>query len=75
MSRLLPRFTDDHVHIPDPLEAEIIRIEAEREAAIQAVREGRHLQADPQDLRGIPCVARGVGGVSPGTDPALNSRL
>jgi hypothetical protein len=52
------------------LEAEIIRIEAQRQAAIAAVAEGKHVDADPQDLRGIPCIARGVGGTSPGTDPA-----
>lgn len=75
MSRLLPRFTDQTpIERIDPLEAAIIRIEAERAAAIQAVREGAHLDADPQDLRGIPCIARGVGGASPGTNPATAAR-
>ena len=70
MSKLLPRYTEQTpIQRIDPLEAEIIRIEHERKAAIEAVNQGKHTDADPQDLRGIPCIARGVGGVSPGTDP------
>lgn len=68
MSHLLPRFTQHHIERLDPLEAEVLRIEAQRTAAIEAVRQGA-TTCDPQDLRGIPCIARGVGGTSPGTDP------
>lgn len=53
----------------DPLEAELARIEAEREAARAKIANGHAPDADPTDLRGIPCIARGVGGTSPGTDP------
>jgi hypothetical protein len=30
---------------------------------------GATAQGDPRKLRGIPCIARGVGGTSPGTNP------
>lgn len=70
MSRLLPRFTDQAIE-PDPLEALIAKREAEQEATRAAHARGDSTQqADPQDLRGIPCIARGVGGTSPGTNPA-----
>jgi len=56
--------------VVDPIEIELAQIEAKREAAREAVNAGKCEQADPVDLRGIPCIARGVGGTSPGTNPA-----
>jgi len=56
--------------IIDPIEIELAKIEAERERAREAVAKGKTEDADPADLRGIPCIARGVGGTSPGTNPA-----
>jgi hypothetical protein len=70
MSRLLPRYTDKAIAPPDPLEAHIAHLEAKEAAARDAVAKGFTPQADPVDLRGIPCIARGVGGTSPGTNPA-----
>lgn len=66
--RLLPRFTD-HAVEHDPLEIRLAQIEAERAHAIAAIESGQHQDADPADLRGIPVIARGVGGTSPGSDP------
>jgi hypothetical protein len=48
-------------------------------AVEQAVSESESVQTvtratlpgDTRRLRGIPCIARGVGGTSPGTDPLL----
>lgn len=56
--------------VVDPIEAELARIEAQREQAKADVAKGKAMDADPVDLRGIPCIARGVGGTSPGTNPA-----
>jgi len=67
--RLLPRFTQDAIE-QDPLEALIAKREAQETATREAINNGHTPQADPQDLRGIPCIARGVGGTSPGTNPA-----
>ena len=65
--RLRVRYTPTEI---DPLEALIAKREAEAEATRAAMDSGDSTkQADPQDLRGIPCIARGVGGTSPGTDP------
>lgn len=68
MSRLLPRFTQQPIE-HDPLEHSIAVREAELERKRNEVARGYTPLADPQDLRGIPCIARGVGGTSPGTDP------
>ena len=54
--------------IIDPIEIELAKAEA-REAEARARIAAGHTDADPTDLRGIPCIARGVGGTSPGTDP------
>ncbi len=56
--------------VVDPIEMELAKIEAQREAAREAVAKGKTQDADPADLRGIPCIARGVGGTSPGTNPS-----
>lgn len=68
MTKPLPRFLEQEIE-HDPLEILLAQREAELTAARQAVANGATLDADPADLRGIPCIARGVGGTSPGTDP------
>ena len=67
MSRILPRFTDSAI-AHDPLEIMLAQHEAKQTAAIQRIASGAPM-ADPSDLRGIPCLAKGVGGTSPHTDP------
>lgn len=67
MSRPLPRFrTDEHSH--DPLDNWIAQRRREKERAKQRIDSGATV-GDPADLRGIPVIARGVGGTSPETDP------
>jgi hypothetical protein len=68
MSRPLPRFTDQTIH-HDPLETMLNERQAAHEQARTAINAGAFLAADPADLRGIPCLAHGVGGTSPGTNP------
>lgn len=68
MSRPLPRYLEQPIH-HDPLAAELARREAAEHAAREAIANGHNLDPDPADLRGIPCIARGVGGTSPGTNP------
>lgn len=68
MSQPLPRFTQEPI-TTDPLELELARREAAEQAARTAIAQGRTADADPADIRGIPCIARGVGGTSPGTNP------
>jgi hypothetical protein len=57
--------------VVDPIEVELAKIEAQREQAKADVEKGKTQDPDPADLRGIPCIARGVGGTSPGTNPWL----
>ena len=64
----LPRYTDTTIH-HDPLDAMLARREALETQAREAINHGHTPDADPADLRGIPCIARGVGGTSPGTNP------
>lgn len=71
MSPLLPRYTDDTIQ-HDPFEAEFARREAQEHAARDAIRNGHAPLASPEDGRGIPLIAHGIGGTSPGTDPYLN---
>lgn len=66
--RTLPRYTD-HAIEHDPLETMLAQHQARLEAERAKVAEGRTDEADPADLRGIPCIARGVSGTSPGTNP------
>lgn len=70
MSRPLPRFTDQAIP-HDPISILIAQRESERARAQARISSGNHTPADPADLRGIPCIARGVGGTSPGTNPAV----
>jgi len=67
MSRPLPRYLNTTP--ADPLDRMLEERKAARERARQQVNAGRIFDADPQDLRGIPVIARGVGGTSPGTNP------
>lgn len=69
MSRPLPRYLENAI-VHDPLEILLAQREAQEQAAREAVHHGHTPDADPADLRGIPCIARGVGGTSPGTNPA-----
>ncbi len=68
MSRPLPRFTDQAL-AHDPLEIMLAQREAQEAHARTLIAKGRTPDANPIDLRGIPCIARGVGGTSPHTDP------
>jgi hypothetical protein len=53
----------------DPLETMLAQREAQHQAAIEAINNGHTPMADPTDLRGIPVIAHGTGGTSPGTQP------
>lgn len=46
----------------DPLELELARAEAAEAQARDEIRRGITRQASPEDLRGIPVLAPGVGG-------------
>lgn len=70
MSRPLPRFTEAAI-THDPLERMIAAMRQREADAIAAVNAGRPLDANPQDLRGIPVIGRGVQSTSPGTDPFI----
>ena len=59
----------------DPLEVELARRAAEEAEIREQVANGYTPQADPEDLRGIPVQAKGVGGTSPGTDPLSQAVL
>lgn len=64
MTQILPRFYRRELERQD---AEAVRIAVQE--AEENVSEGATAGGDNRRLRGIPCVAQGVGGVSPGTDP------
>ena len=73
MSRLLPRMSAVSEHHND--QRKIGRILLESEAVgVPATVARATLPGDNRRLRGIPVVARGVAGVSPGTHPALAVR-
>ena len=67
MSRLRPRYTEQFI-AADPLELAMAAQTAREEAARAKITAGAPTP-DPQDLRGIPVVGRGIGGTSPGTNP------
>lgn len=67
MSKLLPRYTNPHTPA-DPVELAVAARTAREDAAKAAIAAGAP-PTDPQDLRGVPIQAKGVGGTSPGTDP------
>lgn len=68
MTQILPRFNAAMTAIEDERKVARIVLEAgplEQPATIARAT----LPGDNRRLRGIPCVSRGVAGVSPGTDP------
>ena len=72
MSLILPRFTASMQRIDDERKIGRILLGAESsERVTKAKRIGnRSGEGDPLRLRGIPCIARGVRGASPGTNPS-----
>lgn len=70
MSRPLPRYLETHVQ-PCPLELALAQHDAQQAEARQQIAAGHTPDADPQDLRGIPCIARGVGGATAQSSPHL----
>jgi hypothetical protein len=65
MSRPLPRYLE-----PDDFQHKLARILIETgEQAPPATVVRATLAGDERRLRGIPCIARGVPGASPGTNP------
>lgn len=49
---------------------ELARIAIDCGTVPQHVNHPRSLPGDPMRLRGIPMIARGIGGTQPGTNPA-----
>lgn len=68
MSQVLRRFSAAMERIEDQRKIGRILLESEALDAPATVARAT-LPGDNRRLRGIPCVARGVTGVSPGTDP------
>jgi hypothetical protein len=68
MSHLLRRFHAQSERIEDERKIGRIVLDARDEEAKTVAR--ATLPGDNRRLRGIPVVARGVAGVSPGTDPS-----
>lgn len=68
MSRILPRFIQPPI-VVDRLEIALAQRDAREAEAREAINRGLPPEATPQELRGIPCQAMGVGGTQPGTDP------
>lgn len=72
MSRPLPRYLEQPIH-HDPLDQLLAQREQAEHQARAKIANGHTPDADPTDLRGIPCIARGVTGTSPGTNPATEA--
>ena len=70
MSRPLPRYLEARIEA-DPLELALAQRQAREDHARALVAAGRTPDADPQDLRGIPCIGRGVGGATGHSSPHL----
>jgi hypothetical protein len=68
MSQVLRRFNAAMERIEDQRNIGRILLESSTMDVPQTVARAT-LPGDNRRLRGIPCVARGVSGVSPGTDP------
>lgn len=60
-ARILPRYSEQIV-ASDPLEIALAQREAQEQKAREDIAKGKTPDADPQDLRGIPVIARGVAG-------------
>jgi hypothetical protein len=69
VSQLLRRFHAHTEHIEDERKIGRILIESQAVDIPKTVARAT-LPGDNRRLRGIPCVARGVAGVSPGTSPS-----
>lgn len=69
MSHVLPRFSASMQRIEDERKLARILLEADIAEVPKTVARAT-LPGDNRRLRGIPCVARGVSGVSPGTHPS-----
>lgn len=71
MSHILPRFNASMQRIEDERKIGRILLGAEvSERSVGPKQIGRRsAEGDPWRLRGIPVIARGVAGVSPGTHP------
>lgn len=67
MSHLLPRFHARQQARED--KAAVDRAVMESEPMVTTTVARATLPGDNRRLRGIPCVARGVAGASPGTNP------
>jgi len=65
---LLPRFHAFTERMEDERKLARVILESSPEDVPHTVQRAT-LPGDNRRLRGIPCVARGVAGVSPGTDP------
>jgi hypothetical protein len=70
MSQLLRRFHSHSERIEDERKIGRILIEAQGAELPKTVSRAT-LPGDNRRLRGIPVVARGVSGVSPGTEPGV----
>jgi hypothetical protein len=68
MSHLLPRFSASMQALADAQKIGRILLETGDPGPVRTVQRAT-LAGDPRRLRGIPVCARGVGGVSPGTNP------
>lgn len=71
-ARILPRFRERARLVAGQREALQQAAEAAREEE-RETRLARTFVPEPGDLRGIPVVGRGVGGVSPGTQPETHA--
>lgn len=69
MTQPLPRFDAHHQRIDDERKLARILLETGEQAPAPQTVQRATLPGDNRRLRGIPTVARGVAGVSPGTDP------
>lgn len=73
MSHILPRFNKAMTAIADAEKiGRILRETGDPGPTVTVAR--ATLAGDDRRLRGIPCVARGVAGVSPGTAPGSSIR-
>lgn len=69
MSQVLPRFHASIQRVEDERKIGRILMETTTAEVPRTVARAT-LPGDNRRLRGIPCVARGVAGVSPGTHPS-----
>jgi hypothetical protein len=69
-SQLLPRFSavTERAERARKIAAIVRETECSAESATKTVAQAT-LAGDERRLRGVPCIARGVGGASPGTNP------